>query len=810
MLAIKSIPLLLLLSYSAFLFGQKHTISGFVSDSQTGERLPYASIYEAQAQKGTTSNNYGFYSITLPEGNHLIQLSFLGYSTQSISLQLFADTLININLQASADQLDEVVISGKKKNLESAQMSMIDVSIEKLNTTPVILGESDVLKVMQLMPGVKGGTEGTSGIYVRGGSPEQNLFLLDGVPVYNANHLLGFFSVFNPDALKSVKLYKGGFPARYGGRLSSVVDIGMKEGNMKKMAGTFSVGLISSKLSLEGPIVKNKTSFIISARRTYIDLLAKPILYFRNTGNTEKVKVGAFFHDLNCKVNHIVSDRSRLYLSLYYGKDRAYNGISEKRNYNNGGQDRIVNSSNLMGMDWGNSIASFRWNYLVNKKLFSNTTFTYSNYNFGIQLENKEEDLTNKSNTENFFKYVSGIKDLSAKIDFDYFPVSGHNIKFGSNYTHHLFTPGISQMKYEEKSNEYSAVLDSINETQKIIANEISAYIEDDFYLNEKISINAGVHLSVLLVQGEAYLTPQPRFSSRFKASANLSFKASYARMAQHVHLLTTSGISLPTDLWLPATKRFAPPVSDQYALGVVFETRKELTFSLEGYYKNMDKLLEYKDGATFFGSSTNWEDKVEKGKGWAYGIEMMMEKSVGKTSGWVAYTLSWSNRQFENLNFGKPFPAKYDNRHDISISFTHRVSEKFDLGLSWVYNTGNAVTLGVMEYRGTVLPGMNSAIKSNYPVTEYSSRNNYRLPAYHRLDLGVNFHKNKKYGKRTWSISAYNVYNRLNPFLIQWKSKEGNMEKVDGRYVKMPDKMVLEKLTLFPIIPSISYSYKF
>jgi hypothetical protein len=801
---------MLLVGCSFFLFGQRHTISGFVSDAQTGERLPYASVYEVKTQKGASSNNYGFYSITLPEGKQTLQVSFLGYATQKLNLNLLADTLININLSLLSGQLDEVLVTGKKNRLESTQMSMFDVSIEKLNTTPVILGESDVLKVMQLMPGVKGGTEGTSGIYVRGGSPEQNLFLLDGVPVYNANHLFGFFSVFNPDALKSVKLYKGGFPARYGGRLSSVVDIRMKEGNMKRLEGNFSIGLISSKLSLEGPIVSDKTSFIISARRTYLDLLAKPALYFTNRGNNEQIKAGAYFHDLNAKVNHIISDRSRLFLSAYYGKDRGYSGISDKRSYNDNGKDIIINSTNLMGMDWGNSIASFRWNYIVNKKLFSNTTLTYSNYNFGIELENSEENLANKSKVKNSFNYYSGIRDISAKADFDYFPVSAHNVKFGLSYTNHLFSPGITQMTYDNIGNTINAVLDSINKTQLILANDVSVYIEDEIIFNDRFSANAGFHLSALMVQGEAYFTPQPRFSARFIASNSLSLKTSYSRMAQHVHLLTTSGISLPTDLWLPATKRFAPPVSDQFALGFVMNTQKELTFTIEGYYKSMYNLIEYKDGASFIGSSANWEDKVEKGEGYAYGLEVMMEKSVGKTTGWVGYTLSWSTRQFENLNFGKPFPAKYDNRHDINISLSHKVSEKFDMGLTWVYNTGNAVTLGIMEYNAAKLPGINSSVKYLNPVTEYSSRNNYRLPAYHRLDVGANFHKKKKHGTRTWSISAYNAYNRLNPFLVQWKTKEGKMEKVDGKYVRMPDTVVLEKFSLFPIIPSVSYSYKF
>lgn len=802
--------LMLLLSSSLLLIGQKHTISGYVSDKESGERLLFTSIIDEHGKKGTTSNNYGYYSLTLPKGEHTIQVFYMGYIDQKVILNLWADTILNFNLQMSTDELAEVVVSGQKNRVVETQMSVIDVSLEKLKSVPVIFGERDVLKVMQLMPGVKGGTEGTSGIYVRGGSPEQNLFLLDGVSVYNANHLLGFFSVFNPDAIKTVKLYKGGFPARYGGRLSSVVDISMKDGNMKKMEGNFSIGLIASKLSLEGPIVIDKTSFILSARRTYLDLLAKPVLYFRNKDNSEKVKAGAYFHDLNLKVNHIASDRSRIYFSAYHGKDNGYSGTSNITNYTNNGQEFISKSTNLLGMDWGNTIASFRWNYLLSRKLFSNATLTYSHYNFGIRLENKEEDLINNSKVENLYKYYSGISDMSVKVDFDYYPFPGHNIKSGAHYTNHLFTPGITQMTYENMSNDMSNVLDSIYGTREIDANEIVVYIEDEMVLTEMINLNAGFHLSAFLVQGETYLSPQPRISARLKATNQLSFKTSYSRMAQHVHLLTSSGVSLPTDLWLPATKRFEPPVSDQYALGMALNINRNLSLTLEGYYKNMKNLIEYKEGATFIGSSTNWEDKVEKGRGWAYGVEMMLEKTAGKTTGWIGYTLSWSNRQFELLNFGKPFPAKYDNRHDVNIAITHRVQENFDIGLTWVYNTGNAVTLGVMEYQGAQIPGRNPSMIHRYPVTEYNGRNNFRMPAYHRLDLGLNFHKTKKHGIRTWSISAYNAYNRLNPFLIQWQTKVGNWETVDGRYVKMPEKMVLEKKSLFPIIPSISYSYKF
>jgi outer membrane receptor for ferrienterochelin and colicin len=793
-------------------YGQKFTISGYISDKESGERLINANIYESKTLQGATANSYGFYSLSLPAGKVSLATSFIGYTQQAISFDLKKDTTINFNLSLSAGELEEVTVVGTRNKVSEVQMSVVDVPIQKLQSIPVILGEADVLKVMQLLPGVKGGTEGTSGIYVRGGGPDQNLFLLDGVPVYNASHLLGFFSVFNPDAIKSVKLYKGGFPAHYGGRLSSVVDIAMKDGNMKRMEGNFSIGLISSKLSLEGPIVKDKTSFIISARRTYLDVLAQPIIAMYNKNDDESVKAGAYFHDLNLKVNHIFSDRSRLYFSGYYGKDRGYGGneYTTKYEYDNIKVNQY--SKDMFGLGWGNTIASLRWNYLINKKLFSNTTLTYSKYIFDVTLENEEKDYINDTKFQNLFKYYSGIEDLSAKVDFDYFPLPGHEVKFGAQYTNHLFSPGVTELKFENKEEDMSSKLDSTFGNRKIYANELAFYLEDDMVLSPQLRLNAGVHLSVFNVENVTYVRPQPRLSLRFKATEDWSLKASYSRMAQHVHLLTTSGISMPSDLWLPVTKEFEPPISDQVAIGTAINLPKDLTLTFEAFYKTMKNLIEYKEGASFSGSATNWESKVEKGKGWSYGTELMIEKTIGKTTGWIAYTLSWTERQFENLNFGKAFPAKYDSRHDISIALTHTFSKKFDIGATWVYNTGNAVTLGTREYLTAQIPSANPLNSYRYSITEYSGRNNFRMPAYNRMDIGVNFHKQKKHGIRTWNISVYNAYNRKNPFIVMWDSKrvvtEGQTET--GVYQTVKTKTILNQYSLFPIIPSVSYSYKF
>ncbi|NLU39068.1 MAG: TonB-dependent receptor [Bacteroidales bacterium] len=797
---------------SSLVLGQKFTISGYISDAASGERLVNANIYETKSLKGTTANNYGFYSLSLPAGNIVINASFIGYEPQFLTISLSHDTVVNFGLKLNSDLIDEVTVVGTKSKVEETQMSVIDIPVQKLQSLPVMLGETDVLKVMQLLPGVKGGTEGTSGIYVRGGGPDQNLFLLDGVPVYNASHLLGFFSVFNADAIKSVKLYKGGFPARYGGRLSSVIDMTMKDGNMKKLEGNFTIGLIASKLSLEGPIVKDKTSFIFSVRRTYIDVLAQPLILALNANNGEKVKAGAYFHDLNLKVNHIFSDRSRLFFSAYHGKDKGYMGDKSTNKYELDGYKVNSEEENNMELSWGNTIASLRWNYLIGKKLFSNTTLTYSNYNFGFGMEAELNDLIEKTREYNFYKYYSGIEDLSAKVDFDYFPLPGHEIKFGAQYTHHLFSPGVTQLKFEDMTSEMKNVLDSLYGNREITAHEMAAYIEDDMVLSPSLRMNAGIHLSVFNVQDETYLRLQPRLSLRYKASPDVSIKASYSRMAQHVHLLTTSGISLPTDLWLPVTKTFAPPISDQVALGTAINLPRDLTLTVEGFYKTMENLIEYKEGATFVGNSTNWESKVEKGRGWSYGAELMLEKTVGKTTGWLAYTLSWSQRQFENLNFGNVFPAKYDSRHDISIALTHTFNKRIDMGATWVFNTGNAITLGTREYLGADVPSIHDNFHGRPGITEYQGRNNYRMPPYHRMDLGINFHKQKKHGMRTWNISIYNVYSRQNAFVLMWDWKrEMHTIVQDGKEIKvMGDKTILKKFSLYPIIPSFSYSYKF
>ncbi len=765
----------------------KFTISGTISDSTSGEKLIGATFYEKENLKGTTSNLYGFYSLTLPEGEYDIICSYMGYQPFQRKLLLNKNQELNIKLKSSIN-LKEFVISAEnsEKQYEINRMSSINVDLDKVQSLPVLLGEVDIIKTIQLLPGVQSGSEGSSGLYVRGGGPDQNLILLDGVPVYNASHLFGFFSVFNADAINSVELIKGGFPARYGGRLSSVLDIRMKEGNMNEFHGAGSIGLISSKISIEGPIIKEKTSFILSARRTYIDILAQPLI---RMADNDIDRVGYYFYDLNTKINHKFSDKSHLYYSFYTGSDKFYMGYTDK--YLDFGTD--YESSTKNHLRWGNLISALRWNYRITPKLFSNTTVTYSRYKFDIldEYNNKETTSGGVVTEDNFqAKFFSQINDWSGKVDFDYLPSPNHYIKFGTGYTYHIFEPEATQIKIDDINNPLDTSFGAI----KQYGNEMWVYFEDDIKISDKIKINPGIYASGFFIKDKFYYSIEPRFNSRILLGKKNSIKFSYARMTQYLHLLTNPSIGLPTDLWVPTTKTIEPEKSHQIAVGYSQNIKKKFELSIEGYYKWMDNLIEYEDGASFFGNTENWEDKVVTGKGWSYGGEILFEKRVGKTTGWIGYTLSWTERQFDDINFGEKFSYRYDRRHDIGIAITHEFNERVDIGLVWVYGTGNAFSLGLE----TFMP-YNAFFGNNYanPVVYIESRNNYRMPAYHRLDLGVNIHKEKKWGEATWSFGIYNVYNRKNPFYLYF-SYDDNSHKQ------------LKQISIFPLIPSVSYQFKF
>lgn len=787
---------------------RRFTISGYVNDEASQETLIGANIFETNHQEGTSTNAYGFYSITIPEGKKNLTFSYIGYESAHRSLELHKDTTINLTLKSNTLLQEVTILSSKQQTgLKATQMGAMDIPMEHIKNTPTLLGEADVMKTLQLMPGVQAGAEGSAGVYVRGGSPDQNLILLDGVPVYNVDHLFGFFSVFTPEAVKKVSLFKSSFPARFGGRLSSVIDIRTNDGDMNHYHGSFSIGLLSSKLNIEGPIIKNKTSFNLSARRSYFDLLANPFM-------KKDEKIAYYFYDINAKINHRFSDKSRLFISLYHGKDQFSHKLDEESS-SSSISNASFNDFNKMSFHWGNTIAAARWNYIFNNQLFSNTTVSYNKYQFNLKnvnVENSIEDTDLKS-TRYDSKYQSGIKDLSYNLDFDYHPIPSHHIRFGANYLYHQFRPEVMTNASKENIN---GTTDQESYTTRdnptIFAHEISAYLEDDFNIGRKLSFNAGVNLSSFFVQQKSYYAIQPRFSARYEWSKDFALKASYSRTCQYIHLLTSSSLSLPTDLWVPITKNIKPMNANQYSFGAYYEGIKDWEFSVETYYKNMNNVLDYKDGSNFVGISTGWEENVEMGKGRSYGIEFLAQKTTGRSTGWIAYTLSKSDRIFpdKGINKGLRFPYKYDRRHNINIVFNHKFSNKIDICSSWTYYSGGCATIAEEEFAvirpyhkiGETYPNeVQPSITSENHVTK---KCNYRLPATHYLNLGINFHKKTKHGMRTWNISIYNVYNAMNPTFI---FKQYQTVNIDGKEVRKP---YINKITALPCIPSITYTYKF
>ena len=802
---------LIALSLSSF-SQQKYTISGFINDKENGESLIGVNVLVKEKLVGTTSNTYGFYSLTLPEGTYEVSFTYIGFETQTKSINLNKNVSFNIDLGTGSTDIDEVTIVAEETVVERTQTSIVEVPVQQIKNIPALLGEVDVLKAIQLLPGVQSGGEGTSGFYVRGGGPDQNLILLDGVPVYNASHLFGFFSVFNADAIKNVRLTKGGYPARFGGRLSSVLEIDMKEGNMKKIEGEGSIGLISSKLTLQGPIIKDKTSFIVSGRRTYIDILAQPLIKNANNGNPG----GYYFYDLNAKLNHKISEKDRLYLSAYLGKDRFYLTDSNNDDFIDQDLNYESTSENDFGLDWGNVTSCLRWNHLFSNKLFANTTLTYSKYQFNTLIDSRSSTSSpfQLSKDTTHFNYFSGVKDYGAKIDFDYLPNPNHYIKFGLNYVRHNFYPGSFELylsTFERDSlgvETYIVPYDTtFNFSEALESNDAFFYLEDDIRVNDQLKINLGMHLGYFNTNNKTYYSFQPRFSSRYLVNKDWSIKASYAEMQQNIHLLTSSGAGLPTDIWVPSTDSVPPQYSKQLAMSVNKNFLNGLLeVSIEGYYKQMNDLITLKPGAEIIGFE-DWKNKVDtNGVGRSYGAELFVQKKKGKTTGWIGYTLSFSERKFENVNFGRWYPYKYDRRHDFSIVMAHKFSDNFDIGLTWVYGTGNNMTFLEARYPTVNINGNTNGIDegSVNEIEYFPTRNNLRLPAYHRLDIGLNFHKKTRWGERTISVGAYNLYNRKNPFFlsINDKTQVQNGVPVSTR--------VVQQTSLFPIIPSISYKFKF
>ena len=800
---------------------QRHTVSGYITDQKSQETVIGAAVYDHNSHLGTISNTFGFYSITLPDGEVNLRFSYVGYQTINKEFALNNDTVINISLSENT-VLSEVVVTGRREaGIESTKMGSIDIPIKMIEHTPSLLGETDVIKTIQLTPGVQPGIGGSAAFYVRGGGGDENLILLDGAPVYKIDHLFGFFSVFTPEAVKKVTFYKSSFPARYNGRVSSVVDVRTKDGDMQEFHGTVATGLLSSRINFEGPIIRGRTSYNFSARTTYMTMLAYPVMkiFMREDYFTY------FFYDVNAKINHKFSDRDRLYVSFYKGMDKfEYGGktdMDEKeyivddsgkttssKNYHNKGEDKIY-------LNWGNTIATTRWNHVFSSQLFANTTLIFNNYKMNTGYS-EETTLTGEINRYQYLKsnFGSEINDYGAIIDFDYMPSPRHTIKFGASYTYHEFAPEILETKEVDKNkdrpqDDVDTVMNHAN-SRPHYGNELSLYAEDDIKIFSSLSVTPAMAVSLFNVDHKNFVNIQPRLSMKYAFAEGWSFKSSYSRMAQCVHLLSSTPVSMPTDLWVPITKRLKPETSDLFSLGFYYTGFKMWDFSIETYYKMLHNVIEYKDGKTYVGFAGSWEDLVAQGEGTSKGIEFMIEKTSGKATGWISYTLSKSDRDFaENsgVNFGRKFPFTYDRRHNINIVYTQRFGKKFELDASWTYYSGAHATLA--RAKETVLyPDYyddhlyiwnveNKLIQTNETKTDYVvNKNNYTMPAIHFLNIGISFHEQKKRCERIWNFSFYNAYNRKNTNLALIKHEENRLR--------------LQKITFLPLIPSFTLTYKF
>lgn len=781
---------------------KKYTISGYVKDDATGEYLIGANVYIKELVKGSTTNQYGFYSLTVDEGNYTLVISFIGLQEYTEDIKLTEDKRINVSLRSSSINKEEVVITGERsdKNTQQTQMGVVEMPIETIKQLPAFMGEVDVLKVIQLLPGVKNAGEGNTGFYVRGGGPDQNLILLDEAVVYNAAHLFGFFSVFNSDALKNVELIKGGMPANYGGRLASVLDISMKEGNSKKFQVDGGIGIISSRLTIQGPIKKDTASFIISGRRTYADIIAEPFI-----NDTSPAKgSGYYFYDLNAKINYRISDKDRIFLSGYFGRD-----VFMFKNNDNGFS---------AGIKWGNATTSLRWNHLYNDKLFVNTSLIFSDYQFEFSAGQEEFEG----------RFFSGIRDWNVKVDYNWLPDIRHNIKFGLNYIYHTFTPTSASARSGD-------VNFDLGKVAKLYAHDVALYINDDFDVTENLRINAGLRatyfeqigpfdryvknennvitdtihysganndnpLMKLLVNGgmnqsvQVYRNLEPRLLMRYTLGKTSSVKASFTMNYQYIHLASYASVSLPTDIWVPSSSLVKPQKGIQYAVGYFRNFFDDvLETSVEVYYKTMKNQVEYKDGS-LPGDNVldNPDNNMTFGDGKAYGIEFFIKKAKGKFTGWVGYTLARTTRTFATLNFGEEFEAKYDRRHDISVIVSYDITERLNVAAVFVYSTGNKLTVPVARY-----------IYEGDLVSEYGARNAYRMPAYHRADLSITYKgKQRKHFQGSWNLSIYNIYSRQNPFFIYFDA--------DGTLADGSLRVVAKQVSLFPILPSITYNFKF
>ena len=775
-------------------YTQKISVSGYIKDAASGEIIAGATVTSADYTNYAISNSYGYYIIILSRSQDSVKLktSFVGYSPSSLTVIPDHNLKFDFELKSS-NILDEVIVTAEKTSdyEKRKEMSVVSVPVSKVNVMPSLGGESDILKSLQFMPGIQSGNEATSGLYVRGGSPDQNLMIIDDVPVYYVNHLGGFVSTFNSDAINSMKLVKGGFPAHYGNRLSSVLDVRMKEGNRKEFHGSGMIGMVASKILIEGPIKKDTTSYMLSARRFMYDLFTRPLTAL---ASEDGVSVGYNFYDLNGKINHIVSPKDRLYISFYAGGDKILT------------RQKTRTDLNKMSLEWGNILGSFRWNHLYGDKLFSNLTLYSTRYRLANDFSNTY--TTNNDKEKTSASYWSGIVDLSLKADFDYFINQNYKIKFGGTSILHYFNPNTTTYKTSENS----AAVDTSFGSKKQRGFENAAYLENEISIGNRFFANFGLRAANYQTSNQNYVSYEPRLLSTFMIWRNALLKASYSQMNQYIHLLTGSGPNMQNDIWVPVTDLVKPSLSKQIAFGLEQSFKNgEYEISFEGYNKTMSNLITYKEGVAILSSASDWQNQVEtNGQGKSYGLEFLLQKAKGPVTGWIAYTYSKSTRQFENKNYGRPFPFKYDRTHDISIVYLQKIKENIQLSATWVYGTGNPYTLAAGKYKMITGPSDNLNQTSAYYKygQVYTDLNAYRMRAYHKLDVGINFYKSVRRGDRTWSINIYNLYNRQNPYYYFLETTVQYDQQ--GKEIPGTGKTVLKQQSYFPIIPSFSYSLKF
>ncbi|MBR6251713.1 MAG: TonB-dependent receptor [Bacteroidales bacterium] len=778
---------------------KKVTVSGHIVDETSKETIIGATVIEQSTKQGTVSNAFGFYSITLPAGSATLNYSYVGFDNQQHKLTLSRDTTINISLMSAA-KLSEVTVTATKKDagIHSTGMGSMDVPVQMIEHTPSLLGETDLIRTIQLTPGVQQGVGGASSFYVRGGNGDENLILLDGTPVYKIDHLFGFFSVFTPEAIKKVTFYKSSFPARYNGRTSSVVDIRTKDGDMQNYHGCVSIGLLTSRLNLEGPIVKDKTSFSVSARTTYFSAVARPFM-------SDDSKFSYWFYDLNAKLNHKFSDNDRIYFGLYNGQDKM---ADDYKDYDFQSQEfdpekdatitHHIDEAYGSDLKWGNTISTLRWNHIFSQRLFANTTLSYNHYRMRLKSYDyftyKDEDYYDRQSSS----YHSEIIDKGGSIDFDYMPHPQHTIKFGASYLYHDFAPETSSSSVNMKNKESLPTDTSVTSTSKdIYAHELSLYAEDDWLIGDRVHVNPGFAFTIFSVQGKVYKNYQPRLSVRYVISDDWTAKAAYSQMAQCVHLLTSMPIAMPTDLWVPINKTLKPERAQQVSLGAYYTGVEDWEFSVEGFYKKLNNVIEYKDGMSFMGFSGSWSDLVAMGEGFSKGVEFLARKTIGKQTGWLSYTLSKTDRKFSRdsgVNNGERFPFTYDRRHNVNVVYSIKFNEKVELDASWMFYSGACATITNAQQQ-YIKPDGHIGYAPYVP-----SRNNYRLPCSHLLNLGINLHKRRKNYERIWNFSVYNAYNYMNPAFVYPKTDD-SYNVIEGK---------LTKVTILPIIPSATLTYKF